>query len=254
AALWPLKHRRLPGRREMRLFAHAMRNMLPARFRNVLVPPPCVLPLNFPAPVDPYEIWVANNTWNVARRERALRDLNRLPRRPLLSVIVPVYNIDEVWLDAAVRSVTSQIYPDWELCLADDASTKPHVAPLLKRLAASDDRIRVRFLRENGNISVATNAAAEMARGEFLVLLDQDDELTPDCLLELAKAMTAAPDVDVIYSDHDKISPDGKRYAAEFKPDWSPELLLSYMYFSHVFAIRRELYWQAGGCRRGYEG
>src|SRR5262249_49313077 len=253
AACWPLKHRRLPGRRELRLFVNAARNMLPARFRVALAAP-CNLPAGFPPPADPFDVWVENNTWNEARRQRAVTELESLPRRPLLSVVVPVYNIDAVWLEKAVASVTTQVYPNWELCLADDASTKPHIAPLLQHLAASDTRIKVRFLSENGNISVATNAAAELAHGEFLVLLDQDDELTPDCLLEIAKAITAHPDADVIHSDHDKITAEGKRYAAEFKPGWSPELLLSFMYFSHVFAIRRELFQEVGGCRRGYEG
>src|SRR5262249_8350483 len=89
---------------------------------------------------------------------------------------------------------------------------------------------------------------------EFLLFLDQDDELSPDCLLEVAKAIVANADADIIYSDDDKIDMSGGRYAPVFKPDWSPELLLSYMYFGHIFAVRRELFWSEGGFRAGFEG
>ncbi len=110
-------------------------------------------------------------------------------------------------------------------------------------------------LREsNGNISAATNSAAQLARGEFIVLLDHDDLLTADALAEIALCATALPEADIIYSDDDKIDSTGKRFAPQFKPDWSPELLLGYMYFSHVFAVRRDLYARVGGMRVGFEG
>jgi GT2 family glycosyltransferase len=157
-------------------------------------------------------------------------------------------------LERAVDTVRKQVYPHWELCIADDASTAAHVAPLLNGLASADGRIKVRRLDRNGHISQATNAATELARGEFLVFMDHDDELTPECLLEIAKAVSADPECDIIYSDDDKIDLNGRRYAPQFKPDWSPELLLTYMYFSHVFAMRRELFEQLGGCRVGFEG
>ena len=253
AMRWPMRHRRLPGRHEFRVFCHAANSLLPARFRTVNSVP-AVAPMELPSAAAPYEVWVANNRWNELRQAVAQEEVGRLPRRPLLSVVMPVYNIDAQWLEKAVASVTAQIYADWELCIADDASTDPHIAPLLSHYAALDGRIRVRFLETNGNISAATNAAAELAHGEFLVLLDQDDELTPDCLLELAKAVVAHPDADVIYSDSDKMDENGQRYAPEFKPDWSPELLLSFMYFSHVFAVRRSIFAEVGGCRRGFEG
>ena len=116
------------------------------------------------------------------------------------------------------------------------------------------ERVRLSLRNANGNISLATNSAAELAHGEFLVFLDQDDLLTPDALAEIALAACAQPDADILYSDDDKIDVDGHRFAPQFKPDWSPELLLGYMYFSHVFAVRRALYESLHGMRAGFEG
>jgi GT2 family glycosyltransferase/glycosyltransferase involved in cell wall biosynthesis len=211
-------------------------------------------PVELPEPVPPYEEWLRNNSWNEAARLEAEAELARLPRRPLLSVVMPVYNGDGHWLERAIESVQDQVYPDWELCIADDASTRPHVRRILRRFAASDDRLKVRFLERNGNISLASNAAAELAGGEYIVLLDQDDELSPDCLLEVARAIVEHDDPDIVYSDDDKVDVDGRRYDPQFKPDWSPELLLSYMYISHVFCIRRDRFEEVGGFRVGFEG
>jgi GT2 family glycosyltransferase/glycosyltransferase involved in cell wall biosynthesis/uncharacterized coiled-coil protein SlyX len=207
-----------------------------------------------PPETPPYEVWLANNRWNEQSSLMAEHVLRNLPRCPLFSVVMPVYNIEDCWLEKAVASVQAQVYPNWELCIADDASTRPNVRKLLHQLAANDSRIKVRYLKKNGNISAASNAAAEIARGEYIVLLDQDDELTPDCLLELAAALAKDPSPDIVYSDDDKIDEHGRRYDPQFKPDWSPELLLSYMYFGHVFCIRRELFEEVGGFREGFEG
>ena len=108
--------------------------------------------------------------------------------------------------------------------------------------------------RQNGNISRATNTAAEMAEGEFLVFMDHDDEIEPDALGEVVLALAERPDADILYTDDDKIDESGRRFAPQFKPDWSPELLLSYMYMSHLLVVRRTLYWRAGGMRLGFEG
>src|SRR4029078_537685 len=109
------------------------------------------------------------------------------------------------------------------------------------------------FRKENGNISRATNSAAEMARGDFIVLMDQDDEITPDALAEVALYLANHPETDIVYSDDDKINGQGQRFAPQFKPDWSPELLLSYMYFSHLLALRKSLFFDIGGVRAVYE-
>jgi glycosyltransferase involved in cell wall biosynthesis/GT2 family glycosyltransferase len=235
----------------------AARRIALARFASgEIAPAPAPEPPSVePAPAaPPYDIWVQNNRWNEHARLLAEHDFRRLPRRPVFSIVMPVYNVPDCWLERAVASVQDQVYPHWELCIADDGSTMPTVRALLHRLAAADARVRVRYLPTNGGISVASNAAASLARGEYIVLLDQDDELAPDCLLELARAVVSDPSPDIVYSDDDKIDESGRRSAGQFKPDWSPELLLTYMYFSHVFCIRRALFEAVGGFRAGFDG
>lgn len=187
----------------------------------------------------------------VALRAALADHQERLPR---ISVIIPTYNTPSDLLDRTIQSVIAQVYTDWELCIADDASTDERTRKTLAAWAESDARIKVMFGRENGNISRATNAAVGMASGEFLAFLDHDDELTPDALAEIALAVAINPDVDYIYSDSDKINMEGQRFAPEFKPDWSPTLLLSYMYMGHIKAVRRSLFDKLGGFRAGFEG
>jgi glycosyltransferase involved in cell wall biosynthesis len=214
-------------------------------------PPGFVLP----ARRDPYDVWVELNHWN-DRANAHLRD--RLAccesHLPKVSVVMPVYNPPIEFLDKAIDSVLCQVYEDWELCIADDASTDPAVRRALEFWRAKDARIHVAFRADNGNISRATNTAAELASGEFLVLMDQDDELTPDALAEVALHVATYPDTDFLYSDDDKIDTRGHRFAPQFKPNWSPELLLSYMYCSHLVAVRRALFEVLGGIRTGFEG
>jgi GT2 family glycosyltransferase/glycosyltransferase involved in cell wall biosynthesis len=205
-------------------------------------------------PIDTYDAWLEVNEWN-ARRESVLRErLSGLTERPLLSVVMPVHNPPIEWLNLAIHSVINQVYENWELCIADDGNTDPLVKTTLKRWTDQDPRIRMVIREENGNISRATNSGAELARGEYLVLLDQDDEITPDALAEVAAYLAAKPETDILYSDDDKIDLKGRRYDPQFKPDWSPELLLSYMYFSHLFVIRRNLFLDLQGMRVGFEG
>jgi GT2 family glycosyltransferase len=205
-------------------------------------------------PLDPYDAWQEVNEWN-HRRESVLRErLSALPEPPLLSVVMPVYNPPLEFLNRAIESVTSQVYQNWELCIADDASADSTVKDALCRWAEREPRIKILFRPHNGNISRATNSAAELARGDYLVLMDQDDEITPDALGEVALYISEHPQTDILYSDDDKIDAQGRRYDPQFKPDYSPELLLSYMYFSHLFALRRELFFEAGCLRAGLEG
>ena len=207
-----------------------------------------------PAPLDPYDAWLEVNEWN-ARRESLLRErLSAAPALPLLSVVMPVYNPVPEFLDKAIASVADQVYQNWELCIADDASTDPAIREILRRWMSREPRIRVTFREENGHISRATNSAAEMASGDYMALMDHDDEITPDALGEVALYLAENPATDVLYSDDDKINAQGQRFAPQFKPDWSPELLLSYMYFSHLFVLRRKLFLETGGLREGYEG
>ncbi len=174
--------------------------------------------------------------------------------RPTISVVMPVYNTPEKWLVKAVESVRAQVYQKWELCLADDASPSPHVRPLLEKLAASDPRIKVTFREKNGHISAASNSALELATGEFIALLDHDDELSPNALHEIVAQINVHPDSDLIYSDEDKIDEEGRRHEPYFKPDWLPDLFHAQNFISHLTVYRAALVREVGGFRVGYEG
>jgi GT2 family glycosyltransferase/glycosyltransferase involved in cell wall biosynthesis len=207
-----------------------------------------------PTPIDRYDAWLQANEWSLRRASLLRKSLSRVTARPLLSLIMPVYDPPIEYLNRAIQSIHAQIYENWELCIADDASTDPEVVRLLDEWEGRDSRIKVTRRRQNGNISRATNTAAEMAEGEFLVFMDNDDEIEPDALGEVVLALAERPDADILYTDDDKIDASGRRFAPQFKPDWSPELLLSYMYLSHLLVMRRTLYWRAGGMRLGFEG
>ena len=148
----------------------------------------------------------------------------------------------------------AQLYPDWELCIADDASTDPTVRRVLEEYKARDARIRVVYRLENGHISASSNSALEIATGEFIALLDHDDELPEQALYENAVLLNEHKDADMIYSDEDKLNEDGKRHSPFFKPDWSPDTFLSHMYTCHLGVYRTELVRGIGGFRVGYEG
>jgi GT2 family glycosyltransferase len=180
--------------------------------------------------------------------------LAQIESAPLISVVMPVFDPPVALLERAIGSVVDQIYPHWELCIADDASTNPQVRVALAEWAARDERIKTVRRAANGHISRATNTAVELAVGEYLAFLDHDDELAPDALAEVALALAAQPDLDVVYTDDDHIDLDGRRFSPQFKPAWSPELLLSYMYLGHLLVVRRRVYEQIGGTRTGFEG
>lgn len=212
---------------------------------------------SFPRSVRDYSAWVETFGGSTPERAGALRGrLARLPttRRPLLSVVLPTYNPPERFLVRAIESVRAQIYEQWELCIADDCSTAPDVRRVLEEYAAKDPRIRVTFRPENGHISRASNSALELAHGDYIVLLDHDDELSWDALAEVAIMLGSDPDVDVVYSDEDKIDEDGRRYDPYFKPDFLPDLLTGQNCLSHLSVFRATLVRDVGGFRVGYEG
>jgi len=202
-----------------------------------------------------YDEWVARyDTLDAEGRATLSRRLALLRRRPLFSVLMPTFESSERWLRRAVESVRQQVYPDWELCIADDASKSPHVGRVLRELAAAEPRIRVAMRTENGHISRASNTALSLASGELVVLLDHDDELPPHALFRLAEELEAHPDAAVIYSDEDLIDERGRRFSPYFKPDFSPDLFLSHNLISHLGAYRRTLVEELGGFREGFEG
>jgi glycosyltransferase involved in cell wall biosynthesis len=206
-------------------------------------------------PDENYSRWIrAYDTLTPETIVQIKKKSQSLKRRPLISVLMPVYNTPEKWLARAVESVRTQIYEQWELCIADDASTEPHVRPLLEKAAREDSRIKVVFRETNGHISAASNSALELSSGEFTALLDHDDELAPHALLCCAKIILADAAAEVIYSDEDKIDKQGFRFDPHFKPDWNPDLLTSQNYFSHLSAYRTATLRAIGGFRNGLEG
>ncbi|PJM76098.1 glycosyltransferase [Bifidobacterium simiarum] len=199
-----------------------------------------------------YEGWISNH--ETMTREQASEIAAGFSRKPLISIVTPVYNVDERWLTAFVRSVQNQWYDNWELCLADDHSPAPHIRPLLERLAAEDKRIKVVFRKENGQISRATNSAIELASGDYVGFMDNDDELAPQALFEVVRTLNENPDVDFIYTDEDKVTEEGIRFDPFFKPGWSPNLLLGHNYITHFVVVSRDLLDRVGPLRSDYDG
>jgi GT2 family glycosyltransferase len=192
--------------------------------------------------------------WDARRRAKITRELAQLGYQPLISIITPVYNVDELWLRSAIESVRAQIYPHWELCLVNDGSTAEWIKPILDKFAASDLRIRVKHLETNEGIAGASNHALALATGEFAGLLDHDDELTPDALFEVVKRLNDDPALDLLYSDEDKIGVEGVETDPFFKPGWNPDLLLSCNYITHFSLFRGSLLQKIGGFQQGFEG
>ena len=203
-----------------------------------------------------YASWTRRyDTISSADREAMLRRGTRLAvDGPLISILVPVYQTPERWLRACLDSVLAQAYPKWELCIADDASPDPRVQELLAEYQRRDGRIRVVLRERNGHISEASNTALGVAQGDYVGLLDHDDELRPHALLEVVEAIARRPGLGLVYSDEDKIDAQGRRFHPYFKPDWNPDLLLSQNYVCHFTVIRTALVRKVGGFRSGFEG
>lgn len=243
----------LPGRKGISL------RMLVGKFRSVgLRGMSKALYASYTRPAgvaNTYDAWLENYdrlTPQVVEQARALCVAWEF--QPLVSVLVPVYNTEEKWLRRCIESVQAQAYPHWELCLADDASPASHVIRILNEYAAKDDRIRVVRRPQNGHISATSNSALALASGEYVALLDHDDELHPLALFEVVKSLQTHRSWKLIYSDEDKIDQDGRRYDPYMKPDWNYDLLLSQNCISHLGIYQRQLLLDVGGFREGYEG
>jgi len=215
-------------------------------------PPPDERYLSECTPPDEYKRWIGKYEPN--DNELARQRSHRLSRNPKISIVVPVYNPPAAFLEAMIESIRMQTYANWELCLADGASSAEHVRPLLEKAAASDARIKVAFLNANAGIVGNSNAAADLASGDFLALLDHDDTLAPFALFTIASAINDTPDADFLYSDEDKLDTHGDRVEPNFKPNWSPETLRSRNYVCHLTVLRRSLVEQIGGFRAGFDG
>ena len=203
-----------------------------------------------------YHQWVRRYDTRSDKDRAAIQtEITKMESPPLISVLMPVYNPKKAWLVEALDSVVNQLYPHWQLCIADDSSTDPQVGETLRAYAATDSRIQLVFRETNGHISEASNSALELVEGDWLVLMDHDDLLAEDALYRLAVELERDPQLDILYSDEDKMDEQGNRFDPHFKPDWNPELLWSLNYVSHLGAYRTQLVRSVGGFRAGgYEG
>ena len=174
---------------------------------------------------------------------------------PKLSIVIPAYKTPERFLSAMLDSLLAQTYTNWEVCVADGSPKGEGVERVLKRYAMKDERFRYVILGENKGISGNTNAAIEMATGDFIVLADHDDTLAPDALFECVKAINKDPEIDVVYTDEDKLDIDGgELFEPHFKPDFNPDLLTSVNYICHLFVVNHELLLEVGLFKEEFDG
>ena len=202
-----------------------------------------------------YDRW---REWHVPRQsdlDRMAATVPLIKYEPTISVVMSTFNNPEYYLKSAIESVKNQVYPYWELCIADDASTELSVKEILAGYAAADPRIKVVFRSVQENICAASNSALELATGEFVTVLESDALLTPDALYQIAIAVNGNPQVDLLYSDEDKIDEDDNLREPCLKPDWSGNgSYLFWMNECHLCAYRRSLVEKVGGFRLGFEG
>ncbi len=208
-----------------------------------------------PPPESVYRDWIEQYD-TVTDADRTVIDaaIAQFRRRPRISVLVPTFNSDERLLREMIGSMRAQFYANWELCIADDASTDESVRRVLREEAARDDRIKLALRDINGHISEASNSALALASGEYVALLDHDDLLPPHALYMVARYLDLHPDARMLYSDEDKLTPEGERSAPFFKPDWNPLLFLTRNIFSHLGVFETALVREVGGFRKGFEG
>lgn len=195
----------------------------------------------------PYDIFIKN-------REKDIMETEELDYRPLFSFVVPVYNVLGNQLEECIESILNQTYDNFELVLVDDKSTWKSVPKILEKYK-NHPKVTVIYREENGHISRCTNTGIDAASGEYIVFTDCDDIVAPNTVYEFTKVVNKDRDIDFIYSDEDKLSDDGKKRSFPFfKPDWSPDTLMSLMYTSHISAYRTSLVRELGGLRVGFEG
>ncbi|MGF1541132.1 MAG: glycosyltransferase [Pleurocapsa sp.] len=239
------------------IFTKIFRDKLPKLAKSLVYPEPLVTRTDEdipPSKDSKYQQWLNKHYPRQIDLTRMSETLSLLSYQPKISIIVPVYNPPEAFFRQAIESVLKQIYPDWELCLADDCSTKPYVKEILEEYAQKDSRIKVVFREENGHISRASNSALEIATGEYIALLDHDDLLAPHALYEMVMLLNQHPEADMIYSDEDKIDETNWHKDPFFKMDWCPDSFLTRMYTCHLGVYRRSIITEIGNFRVGFEG
>jgi GT2 family glycosyltransferase len=202
-----------------------------------------------------YQMWVeCYDTIDDSIRRSLKERLGAIEAPPLVSIILPVFDVPEKYLREALNSILCQIYPYWELCIADDCSTAPWISAVLDEYAARDGRIKVERRLQNGHISAASNTALSLATGEWIACFDHDDVLAEHALAVAVLAICHSPGAGILYSDEDHLDDLGSRDHPYFKPDFDPLLINGQNYFSHLCMIRRDLVDAVGGYRQGFEG
>ena len=202
-----------------------------------------------------YTEWVRRyDSMTDGMRTSMFERIEMFKHKPLISIVMPTYNPKPEWLIEVIESVQQQFYPNWELCIADDASTDKSIRPILERYEKEDSRIKVVYRDKNGHISEASNSALELATGEWVALLDHDDLLPEHALYWVVNAINSNPGVCLIYSDEDKVNEVGDRYAPYFKCDWNQDLFYSHNMFCHFGVYKHSLLTEIGGFRVGLEG
>jgi GT2 family glycosyltransferase len=200
-----------------------------------------------------YQEWFQRHRASAGDLDRMRQEARAFAFQPLISVITPVFDTSVPWLEEALESVLAQAYENWELLLIDDGSSASDLLNALPALAARDRRITLARVGKHKGISAASNQGLGLARGEWVTFLDHDDVLEPDALFQILRLLQTHPDADLIYSDEDKLAETGFD-APLFKPDWSPDFLLSYNYIGHLTAIRRKIVQKVGGFRSEFDG
>jgi len=227
------------------------------RYYPAITPsPPCFNEWNQADNKHPdYQLWIDQNSVSSLAGWRVLKEQSHhWQNPPKISIVTPVHNTHAEVLYECILSVRAQAYPYWQFILVDDGSSSEATHKLLKSGVCKDPRIKVYYCAEAQGISSATNLAIEHSQGDYVVFLDHDDRLSLDALYLLAEEIRQHPEVDILYSDRDMISPEGKRYMHLFKPGWSPETLLAGNYVFHLMCYRRQLLKQLGGYRSELDG
>lgn len=202
-----------------------------------------------------YSRWITQyDTLSNDTRTKLQHRQDAFTLKPLISVIMPVFNPKQKWLKEAVESVRKQIYTNWELCIADDASTDSAIKKILEDFSMEDERIKVIYRSENGHISAASNSALSLASGIWVSFLDQDDLYSEHALYWVVDAINKYPEAGLIYSDEDKVSEGGRRLHPYFKCDWNPDLFYSQNLISHLGVYKAVIVKEVGGFRTGFEG
>lgn len=193
-----------------------------------------------------YLKWISENETDLKHK--------KFKYNPKISVIIPVYNVSRKLLSECLDSVLKQTYTNFEICIADDNSPSEETRKTLKEYEEKDSRIKVIYRKKNGMISKASNSAIEIATGEFIMLVDNDDTISKDAMYYVVEALNENKELDFIYSDEDKLDYNGRRLEPHFKPDYSPDTFMAVNYICHLTTIRKSLVEKVGGFRSEYDG